>query len=96
MLTAALGRGLEHSDKCVVDDNTRALARDGYRFATLVQEIVRSDPFQKRKNNPGADDRAETITAKRVEGPGDRYRLALAGSAGALQERSAGAERADV
>jgi hypothetical protein len=49
MLTYALGRGLEHYDRCTVDAIGKALAQDNYRFSTLVLEITRSDPFQKRR-----------------------------------------------
>jgi mono/diheme cytochrome c family protein len=49
MLTYALGRGLEAYDKCAVDQITGALAGNGYRFTTLVLEIVKSDPFQMRR-----------------------------------------------
>jgi hypothetical protein len=48
MLTYALGRGLERYDKCAVDKITKALAENDYRFSTLVLQIIRSDPFQKR------------------------------------------------
>ncbi len=46
MLTYALGRGLEYYDKCAVDKIRKNLARDGYRFRTLILEIARSAPFQ--------------------------------------------------
>lgn len=49
MLTYALGRGLEPYDKCAVDDIVAALAKDGYKFSTLIQQVVASDPFQKRR-----------------------------------------------
>lgn len=49
LLTYALGRGLEYYDQCAVDKITTALAENDYRFSTLVLEIVRSDPFQKRR-----------------------------------------------
>ncbi|HPM82421.1 MAG TPA: DUF1592 domain-containing protein [Candidatus Anammoximicrobium sp.] len=49
MLIYALGRGLEHYDLVAVDRIVQALKRDDYRFSTLVLEIVRSDPFQKRR-----------------------------------------------
>jgi hypothetical protein len=49
LLTYALGRGLDYYDKCAVDRMVAALARDDYRFSTLVLEIVQSDPFQKRR-----------------------------------------------
>jgi hypothetical protein len=49
MLTYALGRGPEPYDRCTVDRTAKALAENDYRFSTLVLEIVRSEPFQKRK-----------------------------------------------
>ncbi|MEM8733548.1 MAG: DUF1592 domain-containing protein [Planctomycetota bacterium] len=48
MLTYALGRGLEYYDKCAVDKITDKLKQDNYRFSTLLVEIVRSEPFQKK------------------------------------------------
>lgn len=49
LLTFALGRGLDDADQCVVDQIAEGVAADGHRFSRLVLEIVRSDPFQKRK-----------------------------------------------
>ncbi|MEO6811323.1 MAG: DUF1592 domain-containing protein [Isosphaeraceae bacterium] len=49
MLTYALGRGLEYPDKCAVDRITATLSSDQYRLTRLVREIVKSDPFRKRK-----------------------------------------------
>ena len=49
MLTYALGRGVEYYDKPTVDRLTAALARDNYKFSTLIIEIVRSDPFRLRR-----------------------------------------------
>ena len=49
LLTFALGRGLEEPDRCVVDKIADAVTSDGHRFSRLVLEIIRSDPFQKRK-----------------------------------------------
>lgn len=48
MLTYALGRGLEYYDQCAVDKIVSALEKNDYRFSTLLLEIVRSDPFQKK------------------------------------------------
>jgi hypothetical protein len=48
MLIYGLGRGLEYYDKRAVNRITAALAENDYRFSTLVLEIVKSDPFQKR------------------------------------------------
>jgi len=55
MLTYALGRGLRSYDRPSVDAITRALADDGYRFQTLVREIVRSLPFQARRGEDTAE-----------------------------------------
>jgi len=49
MLTYALGRGLEESDACVVEAISKAVAADEYRFSRMVLEIVKSDPFLKRR-----------------------------------------------
>ena len=49
LLTYALGRGLEHYDKCAVDQITAGMAKGEYRFSVLVNEIVSSTPFQKRR-----------------------------------------------
>jgi mono/diheme cytochrome c family protein len=53
MLTYAVGRGLEPYDRCVVDQIAAELARNQYKFSSLVSEIVRSDPFQKRRATRG-------------------------------------------
>ena len=49
MLTYALGRGLEYYDKCAVDQITKRLANNRYRFSTLILEIVKSTPFEMRR-----------------------------------------------
>jgi hypothetical protein len=48
MLTYALGRGLEESDRCAVDRIVKDLESRGYRFSVLAQGIASSDPFLKR------------------------------------------------
>ena len=48
MLTYALGRGLEYYDRRPVDRIIEAMEKKNYSFSSLVLEIVRSDPFQKR------------------------------------------------
>ena len=48
LLTYALGRGLERSDKSVVDQISRDSAREDYRFRSLVSQIVNSRPFRMR------------------------------------------------
>jgi hypothetical protein len=49
MLTYALGRGVEHYDRPAIDGIAAALARNDYRFSTLVTEIARSFPFRMRR-----------------------------------------------
>ncbi len=49
LLTYALGRGMERSDKCTIDEVARNVAREQYQFTSLVLEIVKSDAFQKRR-----------------------------------------------
>ncbi len=48
MLTYALGRGLELYDRRAVDKIMEGVAREDFRFAALILEIVKSDPFQMR------------------------------------------------
>jgi hypothetical protein len=49
MLTYALGRGLEHYDRCIVDAIASELPKHENRFSALVIGIVTSDPFLKRR-----------------------------------------------
>ena len=49
MLTYALGRGLEYYDKCAVDQITKSLQKNSYRFSSLILEVVKSTPFQMRR-----------------------------------------------
>jgi hypothetical protein len=53
LLTYALGRGTERSDRCFIDQIARDLAKGDYKFSRLVLGIVRSDPFQKRRGKGG-------------------------------------------
>jgi hypothetical protein len=50
LLTYALGRGLSHSDKAAVDRIAAGCAKSGYRFSSLIEGVVLSDPFTKRKS----------------------------------------------
>jgi hypothetical protein len=50
MLTYALGRGLDDPDRCAIDQIVKSLEADRYRFSTLILAIVKSDPFQKRRD----------------------------------------------
>jgi hypothetical protein len=49
MLTYALGRGLEYYDKCAVQEITKSMVKENYKFSALVLGIVKSTPFQMRR-----------------------------------------------
>jgi len=51
LMTYALGRGMEKSDRCYIDPIVNKMKQNGYKFSVLVHEIVHSDPFQKRSAN---------------------------------------------
>lgn len=51
LLTYGLGRGLERYDKPAVKKIAERVAKDNYRFSSLVLEIVRSFPFQMRRGD---------------------------------------------
>jgi hypothetical protein len=62
MLTYALGRGMEHYDRCALEGIRKGAAKKGYRFSSLVAEIAKSAPFQQRR---GEADKALTTAATR-------------------------------
>jgi mono/diheme cytochrome c family protein len=49
LLTYALGRGMEETDRCAVDTISAGVAGDQYRFSALVVQIVKSEPFRMRR-----------------------------------------------
>jgi hypothetical protein len=53
MLTYALGRGTELSDRCFIDEIARPLAKNEYKFSSLILAIVQSDAFQMRRSKGG-------------------------------------------
>ena len=53
MLTYALGRGLETYDEPAVEEISRDIAGNGYRFSRLVLGVVESMPFQMRVEERG-------------------------------------------
>lgn len=53
MLTYALGRGLQSSDRCAVDGIIKQLKDNGYRFSVLIRAIVQSEPFLLREAKQG-------------------------------------------
>lgn len=52
LLTYALGRGLERSDRALVGQISGNVARQNYRFSSLVTSIVNSPAFQMRSKDP--------------------------------------------
>jgi mono/diheme cytochrome c family protein len=54
MLTYALGRGLERGDRKAVKEIAGQVAKDEYRFSSLVLGIARSAPFQMSNEPRGA------------------------------------------
>ncbi len=53
MLTYALGRGLQNYDTCKITDIMAAVAKNDYRFSSLVTAVVLSEPFRKRRGDGG-------------------------------------------
>lgn len=49
IMTYALGRGMQPYDNRAIDQIDKNLAADGYKFQTLIFEVVRSLPFQSRR-----------------------------------------------
>jgi hypothetical protein len=50
VLSYALGRKLEYFDMATVDEIQRAAAADGWRFGTVIAEVVQSYPFRHARN----------------------------------------------
>ncbi len=50
LLTYALGRGLDYHDLVTVDNIVARIERDNGRFSALLQGVIESAPFQKRRN----------------------------------------------
>jgi hypothetical protein len=74
LMTYALGRGLERSDRRDIKQMAKGLAAKQYRFSSLVQQIVESPAFQRRRAEPPAPpaaDAAETRTAHLGRNAGD-------------------------
>ena len=51
LMTFAMGRGVDTNDKCFVEDVVKKAEANGYKFSAVVQGIVSSDPFRKRKGD---------------------------------------------
>ena len=53
LLTFALGRGLQTADKCALDDVQNKASKSNYKFSAVVDAIVQSEPFRKRRGEGG-------------------------------------------
>jgi len=63
LLTYALGRGLERTDRRFVRDIAADVAQHDYKFSELVTMIVKSDPFEKRGAAPVAVPASKNLAA---------------------------------
>lgn len=61
VMTYALGRGMQTYDNRTIDQINKDLAADGYKFQTLIYDVVRSLPFQSR--------RGELVTSQKDSKP---------------------------
>jgi len=59
ILTYALGRGLEYYDRCAVEEITDHASANGYIFSTVIEAIVNSTPFQKRRGDSSSESPAD-------------------------------------
>ncbi|MDE2641227.1 MAG: DUF1592 domain-containing protein [Verrucomicrobiota bacterium] len=59
MLSYGLGRQLEYYDEPAVRKILATFKKDGYRMQTLVREVVKSYPFQFRKNRVEPDNESK-------------------------------------
>ena len=53
MLTYGLGRGVERTDRCYLEDIVRNVGKSEYKFSSLVLEVVKSEPFLLRRGKRG-------------------------------------------
>lgn len=51
LLTYAIGRGLTAADKCAVDAIVQQAQKNNYRFSSLIDAIVISEPFRKKRGD---------------------------------------------
>ena len=61
LLSYGLGRQLEYYDEPAVRKILATFKKDGYRMQTLVREVVKSYPFQFRKNRVEPDNESKEV-----------------------------------
>jgi hypothetical protein len=64
MLTYALGRGLHPYDRRTVEGINRDMAASGYRFQSLIFEIVHSAPFQMGRGDASQDAKPKEVAQR--------------------------------
>lgn len=69
MLTYALGRGMESTDRCNVDAIAQDVASHNYKFSALVSAIVTSEPFRMRRGDGGTTPTAPVKSVKVAQAP---------------------------
>ncbi len=71
LLTYALGRGIESTDRCNIDAMAAHVAKSQYRFSAVVESIVTSEPFRKRRGEPApaAAPAGKKVAQAAAEGP---------------------------
>ena len=68
MLTFALGRGTEFYDRCAIDKISLAVAKNEYRFSSLILEVVKSVPFQQRRGEGEPAEQSALDTPQAAKG----------------------------
>ena len=51
LLTYALGRGIERTDKCNLDAMAKSVEAKNYKFSALVEAVITSKPFRERRGD---------------------------------------------
>ena len=58
LLTYAIGRGIEPTDHCNIDQMAKKVAGSEYRFSAIVASIVQSPPFRERRGDESGTTKA--------------------------------------
>lgn len=51
LLTYALGRGVERTDRCDVEAMAKTVEKKGYKFSAMVEAVITSKPFRERRGD---------------------------------------------
>jgi hypothetical protein len=70
VLTFAVGRGLEYHDRQAVDQAAKKVVASGFKIRALIEEVIKSAPFQLRKSPGRSEPKGqETIAPKAADPP---------------------------